>query len=324
MELVPVQSSQIAAVGFDGETKMQVLFRRGGLYEYSNVSIHEYNQVLTASSVGSAFAQTIKGAKPYRKLEHEQKPDPPSPAAPAQPVPEPLPAAASSDPKVQQVSASSLALAERAKTIAVTSIETQQQAGELLLAIAAMRREIEITFKPMKDAAFKTHRTICDQERGLDAPLLQAERTLKTAIGGYVAEQERIAREAEEAQRRQAREEAERVAAEESQRLAIEDAVALEAEGRTEDAEIVLNNPIPVAPVVVAPAPVAPQVARVKGISTREVAKFRIVDEGQLPREYMTPNESAIRAVVARTNGKIRIPGVEVYFDHQVAASRRA
>ena len=220
------------------------------------------------------------------------------------------------------MSASSQALVEQAKSVSVTSPAAQEQASELLQAIAQMRKEIADTFKPMKDAAFKAHRTVCDQEKNLDAPLLEAERRLKNAIGGFIAEQQRLAREAEEAERRRLQEDADRKAQEESQRLAIEDAVALEAEGRVEEAEAVLANPVPVAPVRVAPAPVVPDVARVKGVSSRTVWKFRILDETKIPRDYLLVNEQAIRAVVARTNGKIQIPGVEVYADQQVAVRR--
>ena len=317
MELVSVESSQISAVGFDASAdKMQVLFRRGGLYEYRNVSVHEYNQVLTAKSVEIAFRQIIKGIKLFTKIEQNEQPELPA----AKVVHESVP----SDPKVQQVSASSLALVEQAKAVTVADAAQQERASELLLSIAQMRREIADTFKPMKDAAFKTHRTICDQEKGLDAPLLEAEQTLKRAIGGFVAEQQRLARAAEEADRQRLRKDAERKAREESERLAIEDAIDLESEGRHEEAEAVLASPLPVAPAYIAPAPVVPEVARVKGVSTREVAKFRIVDEEKVPREYLVVNESAIRAIVARTSGKIRIPGVDVYFEQQVAASRRA
>lgn len=341
MELVPVQSSQIAAVGFDGGSTMQVLFRRGGLYEYADVSVHEYNDVRYAKSVGTAFAQTIKGKKTFRKIEHENghsngAPTNSRPASAAhtqreeRSAEEPSPtSSAPTDPvlvqveEVQQVSRKSTELVTQAKAIEVADAPAQERASELLLAVAAMRKEIADTFKPMKDAAFKTHRTICDQERNLDTPLLEAEQTLKRAIGSFVAEQKRLAAEAEAAERRRLQEEADRIAREESERLAIEDALALEADGKIEEAEAVLANPVPVQAVRIAPAPVVPAVAQVKGVRTTQIWKFRITDANKIPREYLVVNESAIKAVVSRTNGKIQIPGVETYPEEQVAASRR-
>lgn len=331
MELIPIEpsrSSQLAAIGFDGNSKLRILFRRGGLYEYGNVSVHEYNDVLTATRPGDVFRDKIKGIKPFRKLDTlpapTQVPEPPTPAAPAQPSPEPIPAAAEADPKVLQVSKKSSELATQASAIVVVDPASQERASELLLTVAAMRKEIADTWKPMKDAAFKAHRVVCDQERNLDAPLLEAEKILKQRIGGFVAEQQRIAREIEEAQRLRLREEAERIAREESERLALEDAIALEDEGQKEAAEAVLANPVPVAPRYIAPAPVPAAVAQVKGVSTRTVWKFRIVDETKIPRDYLEVNEKAIAAVVTRTSGKIQIPGIETYPDQQVAASRRA
>jgi hypothetical protein len=334
MELVAVTSSQISAIGHDGQSKLRVLFKRGGLYEYNNVSVHEFNDMRFAESVGSFFGKFIKPFKPFVRIEDyatfaseemqaKPMPEPPSPAAPAMPV-EPLPVAAEADPKLQQVSKKSSELATQATAIAVIDAASQERASELLLTVAAMRKEIADTWKPMKDAAFKAHRTICAQESTLDAPLLEAEKVLKQRISSFVAEQRRAALEEEERQRKVLQAEAERLAAQESQRLAIEDAIALEAEGRPEEAEAVLAAPLPIAPIYIAPAPVAPAVAAVKGVSMREVWKFRIVDETKIPREYLTVNESAIRAVVDRTKGKIRIPGIETYADQQVAASRRA
>lgn len=306
---------------------MQVLFRRGGLYEYSDVSADEFISVLRPApehnqSVGTAFGALIKGRKTYRRLEGTPWPSGQAPA-PTQAA-ETSPATSETAPALPaEVSRKSTELTLQASLIEVIDPKTQEMASEILLAIAGMRKEIADTFKPMKDAAFKTHRTICDQERTLDTPLLEAEQTLKRAIGSFVAEQKRLAAEAEAAERRRLQEEADRIAAEESQRLAIEDAVALEAEGKIDEAEAVLANPIPVQPVRVAPAPVVPAVAQVKGVRTTQVWKFRITDANKIPREYLVVNESAIKAVVSRTNGKIQIPGVETYPEEQVAASRR-
>lgn len=321
----PTRSSQLAAAGFNptADMPLRILFRRGGLYEYGQVSQAEYVAMMNAPRPGDFFRDVIKGKKPYRKVENEGM-------AAATPVEEsapklvaeaesPAPAADLTVPAVaekeQEVRGESTELVQQATQIAVTDVPTQEKASELLLTIASMRKKIADTWKPMKEAAHKAHKTICEKEKELDAPLAEAEQTLKTRISAFVAEQQRIAKEIEDENRRLAQERADAEAVAESERLALEDAEVLMSEGKPEEAEAVLSNPVPVAPKYVAPAPVAPQIAQVKGLTTVEVWKHRIINVDQIPREYMMPNESMIAAVISRTKGKIKIQGIEAYSE---------
>lgn len=327
MEHIAVESNLIASLAYDGQSAMQVLFRRGGLYQHDNVTLDEFEQLLNPGpefdhSVGKAYNAIIKGGKPGVKIEaHRNTPkpaDPPVQTIEAQPEPTPatLPAEA------QELNHKSFELTERALAIEVVSPVTQTQASEILLVIASMRKEIETTFQPMKDAAHKAHKVICDQERLIDSPLATAERLLKDRIGAYVLDQKRLAREAEDALRKAAQERAEVEAKAAAMNQAIEQAIELESRGELEAAQVVLANPAPVPVRYVAPAPIAPAVAQVKGVNTRVEWTFRITDFNAIPREYMTVNESAIAAVVKRTNGKVRIPGIETYETTVTAASR--
>lgn len=59
--MIPVVSSQISAMGHDPiHSSMKVAFSRGGVYSYQNVSKAVFDSVITADSVGKAFASTIK------------------------------------------------------------------------------------------------------------------------------------------------------------------------------------------------------------------------------------------------------------------------
>jgi len=347
MEHVPVESSSIATIAHDPHSSiMQVLFKNGGLYEYDDVSPDEFFTVLQpgsefAGSVGHAYASTIKGKKASRKIDKIDIPLPTNgkapeirasiegrtvqragldqgpAAAPAQSSPaEVLP------PEAQAVSMKSAHLTAQAGAIEVTDPATQERASEVLLAIASIRREISETFKPMKDAAFKAHRVVCDQERKLDEPLATAELQLKLRISTFIETQERLARQAEEAARQAELARATAEATQQSQELALEQAIDLEARGDSAGAEAVLANPAPVPPRYSAPAPVAPNVARVKGVSTVAGWDFRIVDISQIPREYLMVNETAIRNVGKNTQGRARIAGVEFFPTTIVRASR--
>jgi hypothetical protein len=347
MEMISVQSSQIAQIGHDGQSTCRVLFRRGGLYEYPSVTEPEFEAFRSADSIGRHFAQFIK-VKPCKKVEGSEFVPPAVEATPAGVeratsrlyMHSTAPTSSSSpsieaekqeasaqeefeNQEVEQVAQKASLLVQNAVTLKVTDRATQHQASQVLLAIAALRGEVADTFRPMKEAAFRAHRTVCDQEKKHDQPLADAERAVKQQIGSFVAEQNRLAREAEDAARKAEKERAESEALELSQQRAIDDACALEAIGDTVGAQAVLDNPAPMPVRYVAPAPIAPQVAQVAGVSTREDWDFRIVNEMAIPREYLLVNESAIRALGKTTRGKARIAGVEFYSKQVVAASRR-
>lgn len=61
VEMEPVDSSNIAAVGYDGETSTLVVeFNNGRTYRYGGVPKGEYENLLNAGSVGQYFAYNIR------------------------------------------------------------------------------------------------------------------------------------------------------------------------------------------------------------------------------------------------------------------------
>jgi hypothetical protein len=68
MRLRPVNSSSLAAVGYDAESQvLAVKFRHGGIYEYFDVPKRAYKELMTASSLGEYFARNIRGSYRYAK-----------------------------------------------------------------------------------------------------------------------------------------------------------------------------------------------------------------------------------------------------------------
>lgn len=69
MERVPVSSSNIESVGYDKDTKtLEVAFHSGSVYQYLNVEPEIYSNMLTASSVGKYFNESVKDVYGYTKL----------------------------------------------------------------------------------------------------------------------------------------------------------------------------------------------------------------------------------------------------------------
>lgn len=70
VELIEVNSSNIARVGFDKDTSSLFLEYKGGnLYVYSDVSLDIYNKLMSADSVGRFVNEEIKGTYDFVKAE---------------------------------------------------------------------------------------------------------------------------------------------------------------------------------------------------------------------------------------------------------------
>lgn len=66
MNLQPVNSSRIAAVGWESDT-LYIRFHDGALYAYSGVGRAEYEAFMNAPSLGSELSRLDK-RHPYKKI----------------------------------------------------------------------------------------------------------------------------------------------------------------------------------------------------------------------------------------------------------------
>ncbi len=208
-------------------------------------------------------------------------------------------------PKEEALQKQTSALEVRAAQMPVTSDDEYQSAAEFGKMLKAKANEVVDFFKPMKDAAYKSHKEICDREKAMLAPLAQAEKIVKQAMGGYAAEQERKRREAEVAARKAAEEEANR-------RLA--EAIALEEQGKKaeattaiEEAEIIDN--------AAGTLNVAVSTPKVKGVSTKRDWELVGIDAATVPISFsgieLRPvDKAAIMRLIRASKGSIKIPGV--------------
>ena len=68
MQLQPVKSSNIKAVGYHPESKtLRVQFANDAVHEYANVEPHEHQALVNAPSIGSHFHKNIR-ARPSKRL----------------------------------------------------------------------------------------------------------------------------------------------------------------------------------------------------------------------------------------------------------------
>ena len=148
-------------------------------------------------------------------------------------------------------------------------------------------------------------------------PLSNAEKILKQTMSSYIAEQERIRREAEEAARRAAQAEADRK---------LQEAIALEAQGKSdaadaavEEAEIMdqMSNVVSV----------AAEKPKAEGVSTKKDWEIESIDSSKVPVlvagvEIRPVDRSAVMRLIRATKGQVHIPGV-VYKEVAKVAFRK-
>jgi hypothetical protein len=67
-EMQPVNSSSIAAVGYDAESQtVYIQFLHGATYAYKGVPEHEFDNLRTAPSVGAYLNRNYKNVYPYER-----------------------------------------------------------------------------------------------------------------------------------------------------------------------------------------------------------------------------------------------------------------
>ena len=69
MERIPVQSSNLATIGYDSETEtLEITFLKSGIYEYRNVPQIIYDELMNSPSHGSYFSREIKNTYPCERI----------------------------------------------------------------------------------------------------------------------------------------------------------------------------------------------------------------------------------------------------------------
>ena len=213
-------------------------------------------------------------------------------------------------PQAVEISSRALTVPELARTIEITDDVSYKAAGELLLTIKDLRKEIDSAFAPIIEAAHNAHKKALEQKKKADAPLVEAESIIKPRIAAYIAEVNRKRAEEEARLREEERKK------EEDRRL--QEAIKAEAAGDTAKAEQILETPVSIGKV--RPITEAPKVA---GVSIQKRWTYRVVDETKIPREFLTPDHTKIGAFVREMKDQAMIPGVEFFAEDLVAAGRR-
>lgn len=69
MEKIPVTSSNIESIGYDGDSStLEIEFKNGATYQYFDVPENVFTELRDADSVGGYLAARIKGTYRYSKV----------------------------------------------------------------------------------------------------------------------------------------------------------------------------------------------------------------------------------------------------------------
>ena len=174
-----------------------------------------------------------------------------------------------------------------AMTIEITDDLQMQKAGEALVDLKRLIKEVKAWFAPMKDQAKKAHQAICDKEHIYLNPLESGETEIKRKIG---VRQMKLDQERDEEERK-SREKADKEAEAERKKL-LAKAEKAEAKGNGEQAQELLQA---AADVYVAPAPVAAGIQKPNGIGVRYEFVPEVTNKGLVPDAYKVVDLMALK-----------------------------
>lgn len=205
--------------------------------------------------------------------------------------------------KEQEFTTAAQAAISTAHSLEIQNDDDLLVASRLMDGFKKAKKSVEDFFKPMKDNAYKAHRAVCDREKTLLDPYLQADKAVKSKVTAYNAERQRQA--AIEAARLRAAQD------EESRRL-MEQAVAAESSGDAVAAESLLKQAA-VTETICAPV----HQDKTAGISYRTTYSVTISDLAKVPCEIngivIRPvDESAVRKLAQMSKGLVSIPGITI------------
>ena len=210
--------------------------------------------------------------------------------------------------EIQRIERQSIEVLDQSMLLRIFDTDSFSRATRFLKDLKDVQAEINGAFDPIIQAQHQAHKKSLEAKRKYSSPLLKAEGIVKEKIKDYHLEQDRIRQEEEARLYHEAKK------AEEERLLQM--AEQAEKAGDTEEAEAILKQPVN-APVISLQSK-----TKGKGVSYREVWKFRVKDVDLIPNTYKVVDKRKIGAVVRALKDKTNIPGIEVYCDNSVAVRR--
>ena len=191
-------------------------------------------------------------------------------------------------------------------------------AQEALKVLKGRERKINEFFDPTIKKAHELHKETLANKKKLSGPVMECYNAIAGRCGQYQHQKEmearRIQEEKEREERKRREAEMERLRKEEEDRRLAE-AAELEAQGKKEEAEKVIDEPVHIPePEPMAPAPIE-RPPQVENVSYRTYWKWRLKDITKVPRAYLMLDEIKINKIVSAMKGDNDIEGIEIFCE---------
>ena len=214
-------------------------------------------------------------------------------------------------PEIEEIDRQALTIPNQARLVRVVDNGTMQLADNTVNAINDFIKKVDEHYKPMADAAFKTHRSITARWKEVKQPLEDAKAHLVNQVKAY---QRKVEEERQAEERRLAE-----IARKEAEERRLAEALEAEKEGNVEEAQAILEEEMFVPPPVV-----KVDVPKVDNRKYRTIPRARCIDKMKLIR-FVAQNpaladlldyNSSVGNNKAKSMGKEinNIPGLE-YFE---------
>jgi hypothetical protein len=231
------------------------------------------------------------------------------------------------DEKIEVLEKRALTLPMVAEKLMVVDQVTYDQAGEMLKGFATLAFEIKDHHAPLKEAAFKAHKTIVAAEKRLLDPIDRASMIVRGKVSEWVCAQERIRLEAQ----RKAEEAARESARKESEEASIHAAIEAEASGASaEEVESLMEN---IAPLEVSVPTVAKTFTPSSGISSVERWSAEVTDlkalcqavgQGLAPLASVEASMPYLNKRASAEKSTFNIPGVKAVKSTGISVRRQS
>lgn len=220
-------------------------------------------------------------------------------------------------PEAQKVAIQAARLLADAESLEITTAEQYNAAAQLLPSVKGLSERLNSERFSQTRPLDREKAAIMDLYRPLAETLMKAEGIVKRGLKAFADEQKRLQQEAQRKANEEARKERDRL-----EGLALkarQEANASELERVAARAEVRAEKYEDKAAAVVAPV-VPVDLPKVAGIGTREQWKFEITDAALIPREYLIPDEKAIRQVVNALKERAAIAGVRTWREDGITS----
>lgn len=200
----------------------------------------------------------------------------------------------------REIESQALVMSEQARLISVTDKMSMEIADNTVDEIGKAITRINNHYKPLADAAFKSHRLITTQWNKMKQPLEDVKTHLVNQVKAY---QRKVREEAEAEQRRLAE-----IARKQEEERRLAEALEAEKEGNVEEAQAILEEE------VFMPTPVVrPDVPKVDNRKYATKWSWKVTDINKVPREYLIVDQIKMNGIVRAMKGNTRISGIKVF-----------